>query len=113
MFSAIAFTTLNTVEIGSKLYGALETDQSLLAEFSPPHASLLPAMLMIYRMMVAGNLNDIHSYMKQYLVAKQEFENRREFWLKELPDGEMRDLIKKAVEPADQFFTITENEVFP
>ena len=112
-FSAVAFTTLNSVEIGSRLYDALETDANLLAEFSPPRASLLPANLMLYRMMVSRNLDDIHSYMKKYFVAKQEFEGRRKFWLMDLPEGRSKDLLKKAVEPADQLFTIIENEIFP
>jgi len=112
-FSAVAFTTLNSVEIGSRLYDTLETEANVLADFSPPRASLLPANLLIYRMMVSRNLDDIHSYMKKYFVAKREFESRRKFWLSDLPEGRMKDLMKKAVQPADQLFTIIENELFP
>jgi len=113
IFSATAFSTLNSVMVGSDLDKTLDVAQNAKADFVPPRASLLPCNFLVYRMVSSHSLDDIHGYMAKFEQSKKAFEDRRQYWLTNLSDGKFKELLEKTFEPADQFFSIAESELFP
>ena len=113
LLGAVAFTTLSAVKIGSSLYETIEVGKDLDADFAPPTASLMPTNLLLFRMLAAKDHGAIRDFMTRIEKRRKEFEERRQFWLSHTADGELKDLMKKAFEPVDQYFSIVQNEVFP
>ena len=90
IFGALAFTTLNSVEIGSNLFGAVEDAQGLVADLAPPSLTLMPAELLLTRAALAGNRDKAQEYVTEFAAAKKTFEERKQFWLSHMPDGELK-----------------------
>jgi len=113
LFGAFAFTTLNSVVVGSDLDKTLDINKDVKEDFYPPSAALLPANFLLYRMVASNNHEDIRTYMAKFEEAKRDFDNRRQFWVNRLTNGELREALKKTFEQADEFFLISQNEIFP
>jgi len=113
LFSGVAFRTLDSVVIGSDLDKELDHAQSIRTDFAPPYGSLLPLNFLVYRMTSSRNPADIPDYRQKFDEAKKQFEERRQYWLTHLDDGPLKDAVKKAFAPADEFFSVTQNEIFP
>jgi len=66
IFGAVAFTTLDTVEIGGNLSNTLETGGPILGDFSPATGSLQPAAFWANRVVSADSLEERREYMAKY-----------------------------------------------
>lgn len=113
IFGAVGYNALQTVKIGSDLSNSIETAQNLDGDFSPPDASLEPAAFMIYRLMMNTDPTKTQSYLDKFADVEKLFNQRQQYWMANLPDSPMKDLLRKTYSEIDPYFTIADSEVLP
>src|SRR3990172_12302319 len=113
VFGMIAFTTLNAVQIGSDLYDRIETAKDAIAAFAPPDAALMPSNLLVFRILSSTTPEEVRKWKAVFEEKRKAAESQSQLWLSRMPDGQMKDLLKKATEPYGQYFSIVENQIFP
>ena len=95
IFGVVAYTALQTVKVGSPLYGRIEVEMTLHNNFALPVASLDPAALMIYRIMMSRTAADTQEYLAKFAELEKTYDERREYWMANLPEGPMKELLRK------------------
>ena len=113
IFGAVAYSALETVKVGGPLFQTIETAQGLNNDFSPPDGSLEPAAFLIYRALASHDPKDAQKYLDKYSAAEKTFNERRQYWMTSLPEGPMKELLRKTYSSTEQYFSITDNEVLP
>ena len=108
-----ALVTQNRTDIGSEMFNELNDNMDAIADFAPPDAALLPSNLLVYRILASTSREDIRQLKADFEEKRKKAESQRQSWLSRMPDGQMKDLLKKATESYGQYFSIAENEIFP
>lgn len=117
IFGLIAFITLNKIMVNGPIYKNIVLSKDLISEINPPPEYIIEAYLTMYQAVDAveendpGMLNTLHDRFRQ---LQKEFDERRAFWRKELPEGPVKELMmKKSSPPAADFFRYAEKNLFP
>jgi methyl-accepting chemotaxis protein len=113
IFSLVFKNTLDTLKIQGPLYTQIVQDKDLLADILPPPEYILESYLVVLR--AADDTGDkLRADIAQFKKLRADFDDRRSYWMKNLEDGPMKDVIAtEAYQPAKDFFDIAEREYFP
>ncbi|HUA33620.1 MAG TPA: methyl-accepting chemotaxis protein [Candidatus Binataceae bacterium] len=109
----VSYSAVENVRIGGALADRIELTANLLNDIEAPAASLEPSMFLVYRMLLSHSQGDIQDYMTRFTAAQKTFEERKQYWMANLPEGSTKDLLRKNFAGADQFFSVVNNEIFP
>jgi hypothetical protein len=93
IFAAVAFSTLQAVEINSALYKEIRNDQNLVADTNPPSLNLMEPRLQVYllinepsREKRQGMLSDLHQF-------RRDFDKRFDADVKVLDEGRIKNAL--------------------
>ena len=113
IFGLVAKSTLNTLSINGPMYKEIVCNKDLLADILPPPLYILESYLVVKQACDATK-SDLKSYKDQYAKLKKDYNERRDYWKKELNDDKLKDMILvKSFQPAEDFFAVVEKEFFP
>ena len=108
-----SFSTLNQVKVNGPIYQGIAQQKDLLADILPPPEYLIESYLVSLQMTIADKTALPALIEKSQSLAK-DFEERRQYWAKELPDGEAKNLlIDKAYKPGKEFIDLQLNQFIP
>jgi methyl-accepting chemotaxis protein len=108
-----SFSTLNHVKVNGPIYQGIAQQKDLLADILPPPEYLIESYLVSHQMMDADKTKLPAMIDKARSLAK-DFEDRHQFWQKELPDGPAKSLlVDKSYRPGKELLAIQEGELIP
>jgi len=112
--TTVALLTLNKVKVNGPIYNKIVMGKDLIADILPPPEYIIESYL------VAFQLNDEKKTEKiKELVAKskdleKDYNERHEFWLKNLEEGPIKSLMAdKSYVPAKAFYQILNSQFIP
>jgi methyl-accepting chemotaxis protein len=114
VFGAVSYSTLGTVKVNGPLYGQLEAGKDLVSDFRPA-----PVSIVVPYSFALGMLGETDSAKLDELVTKgkafeKTFLDRHEFWVKSLPDGDVKNtLTGKSFSDAVEFFRVRDEDFVP
>ena len=114
VFAVVAYDTIDTVKITGPLYRDIIRDKDLIADVLPPPEYVIEAYLELHQLESSKDKAESDRLLEHSKRLRQEFDERHDFWVRELPDDSLkRALVESAYEPALKFFEIRDAEFFP
>lgn len=114
LFSSLGYVTLNFIKVNGPLYKQIVRGKDTIADVLPPPKYIIEAYLITLQMLDETNPQEIARLLKDSVRLKREYVERQQFWLKDLPAGELKDeLVKFSHQPAEEFFRIRDEEFIP
>ena len=108
-----SFSTLNHVKVNGPIYHDIAQQKDLLADILPPPEYLIESYLVSLQMAEADK-SALPALIEKSQVLAKDFEERRQYWIKELPEGESKNLlIDKAYKPGKEFLTLQSSQYIP
>ncbi|MBF0550424.1 MAG: hypothetical protein HQK60_07805 [Deltaproteobacteria bacterium] len=114
VFGIVAWNTLNVTKINGELYERIVGGKDLISDILPPPEFIIESYLVLFQMMEETDSAKLKELASRGKALKQEFEERHEFWAKNLPPGTLKDeMIARSYQPARQFFEARDNDFIP
>jgi methyl-accepting chemotaxis protein len=108
-----SFSTLNHVKVNGPIYKDIVQQKDLLADILPPPEYLVESYLVSLQMMSADK-NKLATLSDKARALAKDFEDRHQFWLKELEDGRTKTLlVDKAYRPGVAMLDVLQRELVP
>lgn len=108
-----SFSTLNHVKVNGPIYHDIAQQKDLLADILPPPEYLIESYLVSLQMVEADSAA-LPGLIKNSQALAKDFEERRQYWIKELPDGKSKNLlIDKAYKPGKEFLELQASQFIP
>jgi methyl-accepting chemotaxis protein len=96
------------------IYNSIIQGKDAVADVLPPPEYIIESFLVANLLVDATNKADVEVLASRLGTLRKEFNERHEFWLKDLPEGELRQaMVAEAHEPAVQFFSTIDKEFLP
>jgi len=114
IYSLASYATISTLRINGDLYKQIAQGKDLVADILPPPLYLIESYLTVEQLANEGDTAVIRTLKERLQNLEKDYMTRREFWLKELPDGAIKTTITdKAYQPAVQFYACVNREYLP
>ncbi len=114
LFGGVAFNTLSTVKVGGPVYNDIIQGKDLIADVLPPPEYVIESYLVVHQMERASKGPELDSLIEHGKRLRHEYEERHDFWAKQLPEGTLRRaLVERAHDPATRFFEVRDRELIP
>ena len=108
-----SFSTLNHVKVNGPLYQSIVQQKDLLADILPPPEYLVESYLVSHQLIDTEKAKLAPLIDKAKSLAK-DFEDRHQFWLKELADGPTKTLlVDKSYKPGVELLQLQLHELIP
>lgn len=112
--SIVFYQTLSKLKVNGPLYKNIVQSKDLIADILPPPEYIIESYLTVMQMQYTDSLEKIKSLQDKLQSLKNDYEARHAFWIKDLPDDNMKKiLIENSYRYAKEFFDIYESEFLP
>jgi methyl-accepting chemotaxis protein len=109
---AISWWSSGAVQVNGPLYNRIVSGKDLVADVLPPPAYAIEAYFVVLQMHDADA--KARAKLAERLTGlRKDFDERQQFWHKELPVGPMRDAFEVSGESGRVFFAAIDGEVLP
>jgi methyl-accepting chemotaxis protein len=113
-FGGVAYNTLSKVQVNGPVYSQVVQGKDLIADVLPPPEYIIETYLTSYELADESDAEKIAALNEKYKTLKKDYEIRHDYWVENLPAGEIKELlVKTSYEPANAFFTIFEKDFLP
>ncbi len=115
-FSIDAWVTLSELKVNGPIYRKIVQGKDLVADILPPPEYIIESHLLLHLMRDHTGYPEQIREDKDYFVnkLKKEYYERHEYWLKELPEGEMKTtLTQGSFAAANSYYQLAEKEYIP
>jgi methyl-accepting chemotaxis protein len=112
----ISMMTASTekIRINSRIYNDITRQKDLVADILPPPEYALEAYCVVLQAFAESDASRIKSYEERFKKLKAEYDERHEYWVKELPEGKVKGLLlMQSNKPAGIFFDTATKKYFP
>lgn len=107
------FSTLNHVKVNGPVYRDIVQQKDLLADIMPPPEYLIESYLVSLQM-VEADRTALPALIEKSKALAKDFEDRRQYWIRELPEGDSKNLlVEKSYKPGKMFLDIQAGEFIP
>jgi len=114
VLSVAAFSVLNRVKVTGPVYQEIVQGKDLVADILPPPEYVIESYLVVLQADHDADASKLPQYLERLKKLKGEFDERHEYWKKELQEGEAKTIIvESSYQPAAAFYTTALNEFFP
>jgi methyl-accepting chemotaxis protein len=114
VLSVAAFSVLNKVKVTGPVYQEIVQGKDLVADILPPPEYVIESYLVVLQADHDADPAKLPQYLERLKKLKGEFDERHDYWKKELPEGEAKKLIVEgSYQPAAAFYATALNEFFP
>jgi methyl-accepting chemotaxis protein len=114
LFGAVSYHTLSTVKVNGPLFTSIESQSDLVADLVPPDVALAGHYRTALRMLGESDPAKLEELMATFKKLEQTFQTRHDYWVKNLPEGEIKSLMTgKSITDANEFFRISNEELIP
>jgi methyl-accepting chemotaxis protein len=105
--------TINQVKVNGPIYQGISQQKDLLADILPPPEYLLESYLVTQQMLVSDKTN-LPTLIEKSKSLMKDFDDRYQYWQKELPEGEIKSLIGgKVYQSGKEFLEIQQSQLIP
>ena len=109
----LSFSTLNHVKVNGPIYKGIIQQKDLLADILPPPEYLVESYLVSLQMMSADK-NKLAVLSEKVRSLAKDYEDRHQYWLKELPDGKDKTLIvDTSYKPGAEMLEVLQRDLIP
>ena len=113
-FGAFAYSTLNQVKVNGPMYQSIVQGKDLIADILPPPEYLVESYLIVLQMLDASSRGELDELVKRGQTLRKEYEERHQFWVKDLAEGKMKEIFLTAsYKPAMEFLDVRDKEFIP
>ena len=110
---AFSFSTLNHVKVNGPIYKDIVQQKDLLADILPPPEYLVETYLVALQM-AGPDKAKLPALADKARALAKDFEDRHQYWLKELPDGQAKTLlVDTAYRPGVAMLDALQRELVP
>ena len=114
IFIALSTFVITKASVNGPIYAKIVQGKDLVADILPPPEYVIEAYLGTFQAMEETDGAKIDEHIKNFARLRKEFEERQDYWKKELPSGETKTLINgEAAQSARDFFASAEKDFFP
>lgn len=114
IFGAYALYSFSKVKVNGEMYGNIVQGKDLVADILPPPEYIIESDLLTYQILNEEDKNNLETLIKKSEDLEEEYNTRHEFWLKTLPEGDMKKYMTvDAYNYAIEFFNVRDKEFFP
>lgn len=114
VFSMASWMTLEELRINGERYHRIAQGKDLLADVLPPPLYVVEPFLVASQLVNEPDVAHREMQIKQLRELEQTYEARQKYWLGNLQDGELKQLVtQKAHQPAENFFRVIRDELIP
>jgi methyl-accepting chemotaxis protein len=111
---ALGLSTLKSIKLDGTLYKEIKMGQDVLADYVPPPEGIAYVVTILVNMEEASDHAAIEDNIKAFHQARKDFEDRHSYYMANLPDGKIRQLMAgSCYTAARQWFDLAENEFLP
>ncbi|MFH1870132.1 MAG: methyl-accepting chemotaxis protein, partial [Pseudomonadota bacterium] len=111
--SIFAFSTLQQAKVNGPIYQGIVQQKDLLADILPPPEYLIESYLLTLQMAGADKTR-LPGLMEKGKALAKDFDDRHQYWTRELEDGEIKTLlVEKAYKPGKEFLTLQVQQFLP
>jgi len=112
--SVTAYTIISKVKVTGPIYQQLVQGKDLVADILPPPEYIIESYLVVLQSARESDPARIQGYQERFKKLQGEYEGRHAFWLKELAEGEAKQLLVEAsYRPATDFYRAALSDFFP
>ncbi len=113
-FGALAYNTLQTVKVNGPYYHQIVQGKDVIADILPPPEYIIEAYLVVLQMIHPEVKPEMDDLLRRSKSLRKDYEDRHEFWGKDLPEGKLKDtLVTTSYESAIEFFNVRDNQYIP
>lgn len=113
-FSLFAYLTIAVAKVNGPLYRQIAQGKDVVADVLPPPEYIVEPYLNTFEIYEATDRQRLDALVQQSKTLRQQFEERHAYWLGELEDSRLKDLLTKdAYEPAMEFLRIKDGQFIP
>jgi methyl-accepting chemotaxis protein len=114
IFGTYALYSFSKVKVNGEMYNNIVQGKDLVADILPPPEYIIESDLLVYQILNENDKNNLEILIKKSEDLEKEFNTRHEFWIKTLPEGDMKKYMTvEAYNYASEFFSIRDKEFFP
>jgi methyl-accepting chemotaxis protein len=112
-YGLLTFSVLNRVKVNGPVFEAIVRQKDLLADILPPPEYLVESYLVALQMANADKAA-LPALMDKSKTLAKDYEERHAYWSKDLPAGQIRQLIvDKAYGPGKAFLALIKEQLIP
>ena len=113
-FAILAYGVLNEVKVSGPVYSQIVRGKDLVADVLPPPEYIIEAYLTAFEELNETNPEALAKLIAHGQALKKDFDERHEYWAKELPEGQVKTLLlKNSYIPAKEFFEVQDQRYTP
>ena len=113
-FAILTYGTLNKVKVNGPLYSQIVCGKDLVADILPPPEYIIEAYLTALEELGETDSHALASLIAHGQALKKDYDERHEFWTKELPESNVKTLfVQESYLPAKEFFEIRDQQYTP
>ena len=120
IFGLIALLTLNRTRVNGKMYHRIIQGKDIIADILPPPEYIIESYLTVLQIFEENERRSssseakIAELIKYGDLLKKEYETRHQYWLKALPEGEIKKLLTEdSYKFAEEFYEIRDSKFIP
>lgn len=114
IFGVIVQISLNIVKVKGSIYNNIVQGKDLIADILPPPEYIIESYLLVHQMLDEKDTVKIEEYAARIKSLESLYNERHEFWQRDLDEGRMKELMVEAsYKPAIEFFNILDKEYIP
>ncbi len=114
VFGGLAYKTITDNKFDGKNYYEISLRKDLVADILPPPEYIIETHLTTYEMLNETNSENIKKMSEYINGLKSEYDKRHDYWVKNLPEGDMRKaMVEDSYKYADEYFKTLSNEFIP
>jgi methyl-accepting chemotaxis protein WspA len=113
-FVAVSQHTLETVKVNGPVYRQIVQGKDVIADVLPPPEYIIESYLLLHEMAYETERAKIISLIERGSKLRREYDERHEFWVKDLAEGPLKDaMVNRSYKPAMGFFQVRDSEYVP
>jgi len=106
--------SMSSLTINSDLYKKIILGKDLVADILPPPEYILESYFVAYQIANESDPEVRHQLSEKFQLLKNDYNTRHEYWIKELPEGNLKKtLVEDSYTPAISFFKIIDEQFLP
>jgi PAS domain S-box-containing protein len=110
----MANDTLQETEVNGPYYQQIIRGKDVIADVLPPPEYIIESYLLVLQMVESDDPRQLELFTHKLRQLENQYVERHVFWLKDLPDGELRQaLLVDSFGPAQKFFAAVHQELMP
>jgi methyl-accepting chemotaxis protein len=114
VLSVTTYFTMNRVKVNGPIYSQMVEGKDLVADVLPPPAFIIESFLVAKELGDETDQQKASQLTKRFETLKSDYLARHEFWLKQLPEGALKQsLVETSYEPAMAFYRNYDEQFLP